>query len=132
MLERMRDLRKDGLTGLDLVTCWLNRRVQPLQARVHKLCFVSRKGDPTRISTKKLALARMQSWLKQIARESVEEGWQPGVPAFSRKKPAPRVSLFDQAFCHLHSSAGLLEFFVPSSLALQDPRRRRRRGRAGF
>ena len=59
MLERMRVLSKDGLTGLDLITCWLSRRVQPLQGRVHKLCFWSGKSDPTRISTKKLAPARL-------------------------------------------------------------------------
>ena len=56
---------------------------------------------------KRLGPARLQSWLKAIARESIEEGWQPSVPAFSRKKLAPHVSLLVQA---LFSS--FFNFFV--------------------
>jgi hypothetical protein len=47
-------LKKDGLTGDDLLAMYVGRRVSPLQRRPHKMCFMSGHRDPCRISTVEL------------------------------------------------------------------------------
>src|SRR3954465_13675538 len=44
----------EGLRPFDLVASWICRRVLPLQRRCHRLCDMSGRLDPTRISTFKI------------------------------------------------------------------------------
>ena len=51
MLERLEELfMKEGLTTRDVTLCWLYNRIAPLQARLHKICFLSGRLDPTRLT----------------------------------------------------------------------------------
>ena len=50
-------LKEAGLTGEDLITTFISRRVSPLQRRVHKICHMSGHLDPTRTSTFELTKA---------------------------------------------------------------------------
>ena len=52
MVRRVDSLMKEGLTPEDLTLCWLSRRVRPLQNRVHKMCVMSGRLDPTGLTTK--------------------------------------------------------------------------------
>ena len=58
--QRLEELVAEGLTGLDLLACWMIRRVQPLQVRIHKLCQWSGEGDPSRISQRGLRLWELE------------------------------------------------------------------------
>ena len=48
LLERVEQLRKE-ITGVDLISTWVRRRVQPLQARVHPMWEYSGDEDLTRV-----------------------------------------------------------------------------------
>src|SRR4051812_18479465 len=50
-MERIAELMGEGLVAADLVADWLCRRVLSLQRRCHRICDMSRRLDPTRIST---------------------------------------------------------------------------------
>ena len=60
-------LKEAGLTGEDLVTTFISRRVSPLQRRVHKICHMSGHLDPTRTSTFELTKAAIRLHVKAIA-----------------------------------------------------------------
>ena len=48
---RIAELMSEGLRPADLVAGWICRRVLPFQRRCHRLCDMSGRFDPTRIST---------------------------------------------------------------------------------
>ena len=48
-MGRLNELVDASLTFRDLTLAWLSRRVFPLQAQEHKMCFYSGPRDPTRV-----------------------------------------------------------------------------------
>ena len=49
LVERVVQLIRDGVTGMDLLEVFLRRRIQPLQARDHPMWLYSGTEDTTRI-----------------------------------------------------------------------------------
>ena len=49
LVERVVQLVRDGVTGMDLLEVFLRRRIQPLQARDHPMWMYSGIDDSTRI-----------------------------------------------------------------------------------
>ena len=49
LVERVVQLVRDGVTGMDLLDVFLGRRIQPLQARDHPMWMYSGLEDSTRI-----------------------------------------------------------------------------------
>ena len=49
LVERVVQLVRDGVTGMDLLEVFLRRRIQPLQARDHPMWMYSGTDDTTRI-----------------------------------------------------------------------------------
>ena len=85
-------LRETGLTGEDLITTFISRRVSPLQRRVHKICHMSGNLDPTRTSTFELTKAAIRVRVKAIATVRMGEKWTWGLEPYSRSNPPPVVS----------------------------------------
>ena len=61
MVQRVEALMKEGLQPEDLTLTWLSCWVRPLQNRVHKMCFMSGRLDPTRQSTKNYSTSALDS-----------------------------------------------------------------------
>jgi hypothetical protein len=101
MLKRLGDLfKKEGLTTRDPTLCWLYNRVAPLQSRVHKICHLSGRLDPTRLTWKRWKLAALNNWLRHIAKEeAVPENWKYGMAPYTRRKRAPQVRYFCLTSC---------------------------------
>ena len=91
MVRRVDSLMKEGLMLDDLTMCWLSRRVRPLQNRAHKMCFMSGRLDPTRLSTKNYSTSALDSWMWIITKGHVDEDWGFGRLPFNRKNPPPKV-----------------------------------------
>jgi hypothetical protein len=69
-------LRKHNeLTADDIVRTFITRRVLPLQRRVHKICQMSGRFDPTRISTFRLSKADVVAKARLISKMKMPVDW---------------------------------------------------------
>ena len=67
-------MKKRGLDAMDLIALFIGRRVQPLQARVRKMCEYTGLEDPTRYSNKPMNQKEFDQLMKIIT--SVTHGAQ--------------------------------------------------------
>ena len=66
LVERVVQLVRDGVTGMDLLEVFLRRRIQPLQARDHPMWMYSGIEDTTRIHPKEVDEDTVEQWLRGI------------------------------------------------------------------
>ena len=74
MVGRVEALVQEGLVARDLTLCWLYRRVCPLQSWSHKMCHISGRYDPTRLTPRNFSTDALDSWLWMISKDHVSEG----------------------------------------------------------
>ena len=86
-MERIAELMGEGLTAADLVATWLNRRVLPLQRRCHRICDMSGRRDPSRISIFQMDMADFLQRMHLITTLKVDEDFQFGLRAYNRRNP---------------------------------------------
>ncbi|KAM0860213.1 hypothetical protein ACQ4PT_046680 [Festuca glaucescens] len=88
LLEFLRTcVTRDRLTGADLLCTFISRRVLLLQRRVHKICYMSGRLDPTRTSKVQLSLEGVARWVNHISQAKLPDNWQWGMEPFSRNDP---------------------------------------------
>src|SRR4051812_43806857 len=68
LVERVVQLIRDGVTGMDLLEVFLRRRIQPLQARGHPMWMYSGTEDTTRIHPEEVEDDTLEGWLTGIIR----------------------------------------------------------------
>jgi len=90
-MARIAELMKDGLTDVDLVAAWLSRRVLPLQRRCHRICDMSGRRDPTRISTFQMDMEEFLHRMHTITTLKVTKDFRFGLRAYNRRDPPPVV-----------------------------------------
>ena len=66
LVERVVQLVRDGVTGMDLLEVFLSRRIQPLQARDHPMWMYSGLDDTIRIHPEEVDEATLEGWLSSI------------------------------------------------------------------
>ena len=66
LVERVVQLVRDGVTGMDLLEVFLGRRIQPLQARDHLMWMYSGLEDTTRIHPEEVSEDILENWLRGI------------------------------------------------------------------
>jgi hypothetical protein len=83
---------KEGtnLSADDLVMAFLSRRVLPLQRRAHKICQMSGRMDPTRITTHQLSAPDLVLKAKQICQNSLTPSGKYGLSPYSHRHSPPR------------------------------------------
>ena len=88
-------LKKEGMTGDDLLRAFIARRVCPLQNRAHKMCHMSGHLDPTRMTTVELDKDEIYLRVRKIAKPStMEDGsWEWGLEPYHRTRVAPKVRI---------------------------------------
>ena len=64
LVERVVQLVRDGVTGMDLLEVFLRRRIQPLQARDHPMWMYSGIDDTTRIHPEEVNEDTVEQWLR--------------------------------------------------------------------
>ena len=75
----------------DLLSTFVFRRVCPLQRRVHKMCHMSGRLDPTRLSRHVLTKEDVMKRVRAIANSKIPENWEWKVEPFRRGRRAPEV-----------------------------------------
>ena len=79
--------------GISRVTlAWLARRMYPLQARSHKMCFYSGLRDPTRVTLEIPKPQNMCAWVSRLITDRIDVDWEFGLNPFTRSERAPEVS----------------------------------------
>ena len=86
-------LKKEGMSAEDLLATFISRRVSPLQQRVHKICHMSGRYDPTRMTSYELSKAQIRRRVKAVARTNMLKDWVWGKEPHNRDRPAPAVSI---------------------------------------
>ena len=66
LVERVVQLVRGGVTGMDLLEVFLCRRIRPLQARDHPMWMYSGIEDSTRIHPKEVDEETVAQWLQGI------------------------------------------------------------------
>ena len=66
LVERVVQLVRNGVTGMDLLEVFLGRRIQPLQARDHPMWMYSRLEDSTWIHPEDVSEDTLEKWLMGI------------------------------------------------------------------
>ena len=66
LVERVVQLIRDGVTGMDLLEVFLGRHIQPLQARDHPMWMYSGLEDSSRIHPKDISEDTLEKWLMGI------------------------------------------------------------------
>ena len=72
--EILKQLLAEGMTGDDLLRTFVDRRINPLQLRTHKMCVMSGLFDPNRMSTFELSKEEVFRRVKAIAQTKMEDG----------------------------------------------------------
>jgi hypothetical protein len=93
LLERVKELQAQGLTGVDLIVTWLDRRIQPLQAREHPMWEYSGVSDSTRGNAEELSNEVFMERLKSLTKERSNLSRVPHVAPYSAGNPPPNVSI---------------------------------------
>src|SRR3954469_13350068 len=93
-MARIAELMDEGLIAADLVAAWLSRRVLPLQRSCHRICDMSGRRDPNRISTFQMDMEKFLHRMHTITTLKVDKDFQFGLRAYSRRNPPPVVCRF--------------------------------------
>ncbi|KAK1692120.1 hypothetical protein QYE76_008817 [Lolium multiflorum] len=88
IIRYIKKLKRDtDLCANDIVRTFIWRRVLPLQRRAHKICQMSGRFDPTRITTFPLSKADVVAKAKQICKTKMLVEWKWGLQPYSRRHP---------------------------------------------
>src|SRR3954466_6122083 len=74
LVDRVVQLVRDGVTGMDLLEVFLSRRIQPLQARDHPMWMYSGIEDNTRIHLEEVDEETVAQWLQGITSNKDNSG----------------------------------------------------------
>ena len=66
LVERVVQLIRDGVTGMDLLEVFLRRRIQPLQAHDHPRWMYSGIEDSTCVNPEEVDEDTVEKWLRSI------------------------------------------------------------------
>ncbi|KAM0901262.1 hypothetical protein ACQ4PT_020094 [Festuca glaucescens] len=84
-MEKLNDTT--NICADDIVRAFISRRVLPLQRRAHKICQMTGRKDPTRITTFPLRKSDVVLKTKQICKTKMPVDWKWGMQPFSRRHP---------------------------------------------
>ena len=87
--EILEELLKQDFNADDLLCMMVARRVCPLQRRVHKICHMSGRLDPTRLSRHLLDRSDVMKRVRAIATSTLKDDWVWHVKPFHRDRRAP-------------------------------------------
>ena len=91
LVERVVQLIRDGVTGMDLLEVFLQRRIQPLQARDHPMWMYSGLEDSTRIHPEEVDDDTLEKWLSGMTGNKDNPRGARRVPPFDQSHVPKKV-----------------------------------------
>ena len=89
---------REKLTGTDLITAFIVRRVLPLQQRSHLIGQMTGLQDPNRMANTRLAADQVARRVNDISKANLGFDWEFGKATYSRANPTPLVSPWSPYF----------------------------------
>ena len=93
LVNRVVQLICDEVTGMDLLEVFLQRRIQPLQARDHPMWMYSGLDDTTRIHPEEVDDETPEKWLSGITGNKDNPRGARRVPPFDQSHEPEKVRL---------------------------------------
>ena len=93
LVDRVVQLVRDGVTGMDLLEVFLRRRIQPLQARDHPMWMYSGTAETTRIHPEEVDEATLEGWLRSITGNKDNPRGARRVPPLDKSYETDKVQL---------------------------------------
>jgi hypothetical protein len=78
---------KEGMSANDLLATFISRQISLLQRRTHKICHMSGRHDPNRITTFELTKPEIRRRVKAIAKTKMTDDWEWGKAPHDREHP---------------------------------------------
>ena len=101
IMSRAKALLAHGLSGVDLVRCWIQWQIQPVAMRPKMICQYSGSPDDSlRFSRTELSEAEVLKNVKRLVGETRQACTTIGLAPFYTKNPAPTVSSFTLLYFH--------------------------------
>ena len=91
LVDRVVHLIRDGVTGMDLLEVFLQRRIQPLQARDHPMWMYSGLEDSTQIHPEEVDDDTLEKWLSGITGNKDHPRGARRVPPFDQSHAPEQV-----------------------------------------
>ena len=91
LVDRVVQLVRGGVTGMDLLEVFLHRHIQPLQARDHPMWMYSGIEDPTRIHPEEVDEDTVEKWLRGITGNKDNPGGSRRIPPFDNSNKPDMV-----------------------------------------
>ena len=93
LVERVVQLIRDGVTGMDVLEVFLKRRIQPLQARDHPMWMYLGIEDSTRIHLEEVDEDTVEKWLRGITGNKDKPRGSRRVPPLDNSRQPDKVQL---------------------------------------
>ena len=88
-------MKAAGLTGLNLIATWVQRKIAPVQLRPSLICEYKGLKDPQRHDPSRFeSIEQFTLRMRCVTVHPMPEWEMGGLVAFSAKRPAPEVSPF--------------------------------------
>ena len=91
LVQRVVQLVRGGVTGMDLLEVFLKRCIQPLQARDHPMWLYSGVEDSTRIHPEEIDEETVAQWLQGITGNKDNPSGSRRVPPFDSTNEPDKV-----------------------------------------
>ena len=105
LMERVVQLIRDGVTGMDLLEVFLRRRIQPLQYRGHPMWLYSGTEDTSRVHPEEVDDATLERWMTAITGNKDNPRGARRIPPLDQSYEADKVRpfFFDCSVCSVSS-----------------------------
>ena len=94
LVERVVQLIRDGVSGMDLLEVFLRQRIQLLQARDHPMWLYSGTEDTTRIHPEEIDDATLEWWLASITGNKDNPRGARGIPPLDQSYKVDKVQFY--------------------------------------
>ena len=103
LCERVSVMKEwEGLTGTDLITAFIVRRVLLLQQRSHLISQMTGLQDPNCMANLRLGADQVARRVNDISKANLRDNWGFGKAPYSQANPAPMVSPWSPYFAAAH------------------------------
>ena len=103
-IAKVKALLGNGLTGIDLVQCWVAWWIIPLSCRTGLMCtYTGSKKDPLRHSSEDLTDDAINEMTKSLLHERPVDCSKVGLSPFCKSNPTPEVSRQITYFTFIHN-----------------------------
>ena len=104
LMERVVQLVREGVTGMDLLEVFLRRRIQPLQFRSHCMWLYCRTEDVTRVNPETVDDATLERWMAAVTGNKDNPRGARRIPPLDHHSDPNKVCLlhFPLYSCHIY------------------------------